>query len=264
MDPVYRVGTDVSVLPSQLVVPGVGNIPINAFVLHAEQPMLIDTGLSIDEPAFVDALRSVIDPADLRWIWLTHDDSDHTGSLQTVLGLAPSAKLATHGFSAVRMNTQWPVPLDRVHAVAVDDRLDLGDRTVRAFRPPTFDNPMTTGLLDESTATLFSVDSFGAILPRTDPDIDAYSAEELAVGMTTWATFDSPWLHLTDRNRLAHVLNEIRRLAPERVLGSHLPPAIGRLESLLGLIASIPDADPFVAPDAESFSLVAEAITASS
>ncbi len=260
MDDVYRVGTDVSVLPSQLVVPGLGNIPVNVFVLHAEQPMLIDTGLGVDEPAFVDALRSVIDPADLRWIWLTHDDSDHTGSLQTVLGLAPEAKLGTHAFSAVRMNTQWPVPLDRVHAVAIGDRLDLGDRTVRALRPPTYDNPMTTGLVDESTATLFSVDSFGAILPGTGADIDAYSAEELAVGMTTWATFDSPWLHLTDRNRLEQVLDGIRRLAPERVLGSHLPPAIGRLESLMGLIASIPDADPFVAPDAASFSHVAAAI----
>jgi hypothetical protein len=30
------------------------------------------------ERGFMSALRSVIDPADLRWIWLTHTDLDHT------------------------------------------------------------------------------------------------------------------------------------------------------------------------------------------
>ena len=28
--------------------------------------------------------------------------------------LAPNAKLVTHGFSALRMGTWWPVPMERV------------------------------------------------------------------------------------------------------------------------------------------------------
>src|SRR3954469_4272512 len=128
MDQPYRASDDVHVLPSQLAVPGVGTIPINAFVLLAEQPVLVDCGLASDEPAFIEALRSVIDPVDLRWIWLTHDDSDHTGSLRTVMELAPNPKLATHGLGALRLNTCWPVPLDRVHALSLGDQLDVGDR----------------------------------------------------------------------------------------------------------------------------------------
>jgi flavorubredoxin len=243
----------VHVLPTRLEVPGVGTIPVYSFVLLSEQPVLIDAGLGVDGPEFVESLRSVIDPAELRWIWLTHDDSDHTGSLQTVMELAPQARLATHGLGALRMNTWWPVPLDRVHALALGDRLDVGDRTLRALRPPTYDNPMSTAIFDESTATLFAVDSFGAILPGISQDIDDFSEEELVGGMTAWATFDSPWTHLTDRARFAQVLDDVRRLDPHRILSSHLPPMTGQVDQLLKVVESVPDADPFIAPDATAF-----------
>ena len=67
--------------------PGVGVLPINAFLLMAEQPVLIDTGIGLDGDDFA-ALTSVIDPKDLKWVWLTHDDADHTGSIQRVMELA--------------------------------------------------------------------------------------------------------------------------------------------------------------------------------
>ena len=64
-------------------VPGLGGapplfLPVNAFVLHAEQPVVIDTGLSNAEKDFVSALAKVVDPADVRWLWITHPDRDHT------------------------------------------------------------------------------------------------------------------------------------------------------------------------------------------
>ena len=256
MDQTYRVGTDVHVLPSQLPVPGVGTIPINAFVLMSERPGLVDCGLGVDADAFVDALGAVVDPADLEWIWLTHDDADHTGSLRRILDLAPRARLVTHGFSALRQNAEWAVPLDRVMAVAPGDRLDAGDRMLRAVRPPTYDNPMSTGIFDESTATFFAVDSFGAILPTSPSDLDALADDVLVGGMTAWATFDSPWLHLADRDRLARYLDGYRDLGAERVLSSHLPPAIGRIDRLLDFVASIPDAEPFIPPDATAFDTI--------
>ncbi len=68
----YRVGSDVTVLNDHLEVPGIGFLPVNAFVLHASEPVVIDTGLSLPNRNFLDTLGSVIDPADVRWIWLTH------------------------------------------------------------------------------------------------------------------------------------------------------------------------------------------------
>jgi ODP family beta lactamase len=260
MDRPYRAGDDVYVLPSGLDVPGVGTIPINSFVLLSEQPVLVDSGLAIDGPEYVEALRTVIDPSDLQWIWLTHDDSDHTGNLQTIMDLAPNARLATHGLGALRMSAVWPVPLDRVHAVRPGDRLDVGDRTLRALRPPTYDNPMSTAIFDDSTSTLFAVDSFGAILPHGSEDIDAFAEDELVGGMVAWTTFDSPWTHLTDRALFAGTLDDVRKLEPARLLPSHLPPVIGRVDQLLKVVASVPDAEPFAAPDAAAFDQIVAAM----
>ena len=262
VDRPHGVGAAVPVLPSQLVVPGVGSIPINSFVLMSDQPVLVDTGLGVDGDDFVGALSTVIDPAELAWIWLSHDDLDHSGNLRTLLDLAPSARLATHGLGALRMNSSWPVPLERVHALAPGDRLDLGDRQLVALRPPTFDNPMSTGFLDESTGTLFPVDSFGAILGGPHEDLDEIPDDELLARMTAWATFDSPWLHLTDRARLDAALAEVSALGAERILPSHLPPVLGSADRLLDVLATIPDAEPFVAPNAEAFAEVVAAMTA--
>jgi Metallo-beta-lactamase superfamily len=260
MDQPYRAGNDVYVLPSGLDVPGVGNLPVNSFVLLSEQPVLVDCGLAMDGPEYVECLRTVIDPSDLKWIWLTHDDADHTGNLQTIMDLAPNAQLATHGLGALRMATVWPVPLDRVHAVGPGDQLDVGDRTLLALRPPTYDNPMSTAIFDETTSTLFAVDSFGAILPRLSQDIDDFAEEELVGGMVAWTTFDSPWTHLADRTLFAETLDEVRKLEPARVLSSHLPPATGRIDHLLKVVASVPEAEPFTAPNAAAFREIAAAI----
>ena len=81
----------------------------------------------------------------LKWVWLTHDDADHTGSIQRVMELAPNAKLVTNAFSALRMGTWWPVPMERVHAIRFGDELHVGDRTLTAVAPPLYDNPHVDG-----------------------------------------------------------------------------------------------------------------------
>lgn len=264
MDAAYRPTGDVHVLPTSLAVPGVGNIIINSYVLLAEQPVLVDAGIAADGDDFLDALRAVVDPAELRWIWLTHDDTDHTGNLGRVMELAPAARLVTHGLAALRMATWWPVPLDRVHAIRPGDRLDVGDRHLRAVRPPVYDNPMTAGLLDERSGALFSVDAFGAILPSTPQDAGDVPEGELLAGMTAWATFDSPWAHLVDRHRFGRTLDEVRSLAPTTILSSHLPAAGGAsLDGLLKVLEALPDAEPFVAPDLDAFAAIVAGIDTS-
>jgi hypothetical protein len=67
----YKAAPDIDVLTSNFPIPGFGLVPINAFVLHGPEPILVDTGTVIDSDEFMATLRSVIDPADLEWIWLT-------------------------------------------------------------------------------------------------------------------------------------------------------------------------------------------------
>ena len=160
----YKAAPDIDVLTSSFPVPGFGLIPINAFVLHAEEPVLIDTGAVVESEDFMAALRSVIDPADLRWIWLTHTDADHIGSLHRLLAENPRVRVITTFLGVGIMGLSAPLPMDRVHLVNPGQTIGVGDRTLTAVRPPTFDNPITTGLYDDRSGALFSADCFGALL----------------------------------------------------------------------------------------------------
>ena len=129
--------------------------------------------------------------------------------------------------------------------------------------PPLFDNPMSIGLLDEATGSLFSVDSFGALLPEATQDAAEVPADALAGGMRAWATSDSPWAHIVDRERFGVVLDGVRRLQPTQIFSSHLPAASGTsLERFLGILESVPDAEPAIPPDHEQFALMLQAMMA--
>ena len=255
MESPYQAAPDVHVLPNNLPLPGTGLVlPINAYVLMAEEPVLVDTGIGMDSDQFLDAASSIVDLNALRWVWLTHDDADHTGSIQRVLEAAPHARLVTHAFNAFRMATWWSVPFDRVYAIRPGDRIPVGDRTLRAVRPPLFDNPMSIGALDEATGTLFSVDSFGALLPEATQDASLVPQEALAGGMLAWSMADSPWAHIADRRLFGEVLQGVRQLQPTRILSSHLPAASGTsLERFLQVLESVPDAEPALPPNQEEF-----------
>jgi glyoxylase-like metal-dependent hydrolase (beta-lactamase superfamily II) len=263
MDAPYQASPDVHVFPANLPLPGVGVLPVNAYLLMAEEPMLIDAGLGVDGDDFIEAVGSVVDLETLRWVWLTHDDADHTGSIARIMQAAPNATLVTHAFSALRMATWWPVPMERVHAIRFGDEIHVGDRTLTAVAPPLFDNPMSTGVLDQSTGALFSVDAFGAILPEPTQDASDVPPEALAGGMLGWATSDSPWVHIADREVFSDVLDRVRRIQPSRIFSSHLPAANGTsLEDFLKVLETVPDAEPFMPPDAEQFVMMIEAMGA--
>ena len=66
---IHRIG-DVTVLNDHIEIPGLGFLPVNAFVLHAEQPVVIDSGLSTADNDLVSDLAGVLRPADARWPWM--------------------------------------------------------------------------------------------------------------------------------------------------------------------------------------------------
>jgi superfamily II DNA or RNA helicase len=67
--------------------------------------------------------------------------------------------------------------------------------------------------------------------------------------MVNWAGADSPWLHMVDPGKFSQALDRIRRLGPKMILSSHLPPARGKTEHFLELLAKVPASTPFVAPN---------------
>ena len=198
----------------------------------------------------MSALRSVIDPAELKWIWLTHTDFDHIGSLHRILDEYPQIRLITTFLGVGIMSLSAPLPMDRLRFVNPGERITLGNRTLHAFRPPAFDNPSTTGFYESSSRTLFSSDCFGALLADVPENAADLSEEALREGQVFWATVDSPWLHKVDESALAGELKAIRAMEPDLILSSHLPMAPASMtERLLASVAATPNAQPFVGPD---------------
>jgi len=227
-----------------------GIIPVNAFVVHGPEPILVDTGTVVENDEFMTVLRSVIDPAAIKWIWLTHTDFDHIGSLATLLEENASLRVVTSFLGVGIMGLFDPLPMDRVYLINPGQQLTLGDRTLTAVRPPAFDNPVTTGLFDDKTHALFSSDCFGALLQAVPENAADLSDDELRQAQVFWATVDSPWLHRVDPAALAVDLDAVRRIDPTLVLSSHLPAAPGSMiDRLLGSLEAVPAADPFVGPD---------------
>jgi glyoxylase-like metal-dependent hydrolase (beta-lactamase superfamily II) len=246
----YPYGSDVEVLPAYLPVPGMGVIPANSFVIHAEQPVLVDTGPGGLVPhAYETALRAVIDPAELRWLWLTHTDPDHVGGLAWLLEAAPQVRVVTTYLAAGKLSMHVPVPLDRCHFANPGDAVHVGDRKLVAVAPATFDAPETTAIYDTRSTTLFSADMFGALLAAPAVDARDLVRSELEDGLVRWSTIDSPWLHRVDRSQFADELARLHALSPRHVLGSHLPPVTGAIARLIDLLSTVPDAAPFVGPD---------------
>jgi glyoxylase-like metal-dependent hydrolase (beta-lactamase superfamily II) len=243
----------IDVITARADIAGLGTLPINAFLLHGAEPVLVDAGPVNNHDEFLTALGSLIDPGDIRWLWLTHPDPDHIGALRTLLATVPELTVVTTFLAVGYLGLSDPLPMDRIHLCNPGQQLRLTDRTLTATSPPTFDNPATTGLYDDSTGSLCSADSFGALLadPTELPErADDLAADDLRAGQVLWSTIDAPWLHGADPAWLADRLDQVRRMAPARILSGHLPPADGAMtERLLANLQAVRTAEPFVGPD---------------
>jgi len=248
------VAPDTEALTSYVPVPGYGILPVNAFLIHSAQPVLVDTGLYSLSNDFIKRLRSIIDLKDLRWLWLTHIHPDHIGSLRQILAEAPNMRLITTFQGMAIMGLfQIEIPMDRVYLLNPDQSLDIGDRKLLAIKPPSFDASESTGFFDTKTKVLFIVDCFGALMKEPADSAADIAPSDLRDGLITWATIDAPWLHVVDKGKFSESLNVIRRLEPGVILSSHLPPAADMTEILLKHLASAVSAPPFVGPDQAAF-----------
>jgi flavorubredoxin len=254
MEASFQIQTGVHTLPTYILVPTIGLLPANAFLVEGEQPYLIDTGVLADEKAFVAAVEALMDPAALRWIYLTHTDPDHIGALLPLLERAPQAKVITTfiGFAKLQLSLR-PVPPWRIRLANPGERLKLGDRSLLVLRPPLFDAPETTMVYDAELDTLFSSDAFGAPLAEPVMTANELMEDRLREAELLWASVDAPWCHHVDRARFCSRLNEISELDPTWIMSSHLPAARGMARQLCENLTHAPDAAPFLSPDQKAF-----------
>jgi len=225
--PALRIAGDWSILPSWLPVPGMGVLPVNAFLLKGREPMLVDTGLAALSDAFFDSLSMEVDPCDLRWIWLSHTDADHIGNLDRILAAAPRMQVVTSFLGAGKMRMMGKGSPDRLRVLGPDEVLEIGGRRLHQIQPPYYDAPETMGFIDSRDQVLFAADAFGALLPGIVGAIDEVTADALHEGLASWSSIDAPWLAHLDQGALGKMLRGLEALDPAHVLSGHLPVARG-------------------------------------
>lgn len=223
----YRVGPDTHVIPEFVAGPDGAFIPLNSMVITGAEPIIVDTGNELSRAEWVDAAFSIVDPADVRWVFLSHDDHDHIGNLPAVLDACPNATLVTNWFTVERTVRAMELPLHRMRWVNDGESFDAGDRTFVAVRPPIFDGPTTRGLYDTKTGIYWAVDSFGSLLPGFVTDTDDVPVDLWRDSFTFFAQLVSPWTTMADAEKFAASVDRIARLDISAVASGHGVPIRG-------------------------------------
>jgi flavorubredoxin len=242
----YQIAEETFVIPWALEAPPVGHFPMNSMVIRGAEPVLVDTGSPAVRAQWLEAAWSVVDPLDVKWVFLTHDDRDHAGNLLAVLAACPNATLLTTWFSIGRMADEWETPINRCRFVNDGDTIDVGDRTLVAKRPPLYDNPTTRALFDTRTSVVWAVDTFGTNLPTPMPDIGELTDDEFRDGQFFGGRLVSPWYTLLDTGKFRAVVDDFQRLGAEVAAGCHTPVLHGhRLAEAFDLLRQLPDVPPW-------------------
>ncbi len=216
---------DVTTFTGFFPIGSLGILPANSHFIHSREPILVDTNGVAFQEDYLRALEAVIDPADLKWIFVSHTDLDHIGNLDAVMRLAPNAKVVVPSLGAAKFGLREGFDMSRLVPLDHGQRLDLGDRELVLLKPPTYDAPETTGFFDTRTRVLFTVDSFGALMDGPYEELAAVSEATLRDGMAMWSGIDAPWLGMVDRQKFGHLLADLERLDPAAIISGHLPVA---------------------------------------
>jgi flavorubredoxin len=233
------------------------SVYLNSLVIQAAEPVIVDTGTVRNRRAWLEDVFGLVDPADVRWVFLSHDDADHTGNLAEVMAACPKAQLVCSWVITERFANAFAFPLERCRWLNDGDTFEAGDRTLMALRPPLYDSPATRGLLDQRTRVYWAADAFPTPVPGGEgvasvaTDVADLDPEFLWNGMVMFTHHAlSPWLSLVDRDRFARAVDRIQDHQPTTIASGHSPAITGAsVDQILALTRRLPDAEPPPAPD---------------
>jgi flavorubredoxin len=247
LDP-YRIAPDTWVIPEPIPTP-VGFSSINSMVIVGREPIVVDTGMAINRERFFEKVGAIVDPRDVRWIFLSHDDTDHSGNLLAMLEAAPNATLVTNWFAVERMAADFELPIERLRWVNNGESFDAGDRTLLAIRPPTFDGPTTRGLFDSKTGAYWAVDCFGALMPSPTSDAAEVPADMYEEGFLAIHRLISPWHQMLDTTKFNRLVDQVSALPIKSIGCAHGPALYGDMvQKGFELLRRLPEMENFAEP----------------
>jgi hypothetical protein len=213
-----------------------GLVAVNSLVIRGPNPIVVDTGLAAGRVQFLHDVCSIVDPSDIRWVFVTHDDIDHIGNLDALMELAPAATAVLTWLMVQRLGPTLPIPPARMRWVGDGESFDIGDRRLYAVRPPVYDSPTTRGLFDPATGVYWAADCFATPLGAPVPTVDELDPRHWARGLAAGGRALSPWLGLVGNDPYQASVDRIASLGATTFAGAHTP-TIGRAHTAAALTA---------------------------
>jgi flavorubredoxin len=202
----------------------------NSMVILGREPVILDTGTPANRTQWLDDVFGLVEPNDVRWVFISHDDVDHTGNLEQVMEACPNAQLVCSWATLERHTCCFRFPLERTRWVAHGESLDVGDRTLRAVRPPVYDSPTTRGLFDPTTGVYWAVDTFATPLPDPAMGVADLDDEFWMGGLAMFAlNAVSPWLSMVDQAKYDRFVDASQGLDITTIAACHTPVIEGPL-----------------------------------
>jgi flavorubredoxin len=229
----------------------------NSMVVLGKEPTIVDTGAVNNRKDWLNDVFSLVDPRDVRWVFISHDDHDHVGNLPEVMALCPNATLISSWFQVERLGGDLALPLDRMRWLADGDSFDAGDRVFAAIRPPLFDSPTTRGLYDSKTGVYWGSDCFAAPVTQAMDDISGMHPEEWRQGYTLFNAANSPWVHMVDAVKYNATIERVAKLGISAIASAHTPPILGSyVSTAIDMLYDLPNAPVAQLPGQETLDAI--------
>jgi flavorubredoxin len=193
-------------------------LQFNHFLIKDDEPLLYHAGLKLMFPLLLDAVKTLIDPAQIRWIGFSHFEVDECGALNEWLQMAPNAKAVCSEAGALVNMTDYAIR--PALAMKGNDVLQTGKRRYRFIRTPHLPHGWDAGVMFEETdKTLLCSDLFhqnGNLVALTDKDIlDAHKSSLLNYEKGPLMDY-TPYNHKTKA-----MLYQLSELAPKTLATMH-------------------------------------------
>jgi hypothetical protein len=225
--------------------------PMNAMLIRGAEPVVVDTGTPLNRERYLDDLFSLVEPEDVRWVFISHDDVDHYGNLHEVMAACPNATLVANWFLCDRIAVdRLDIPPLRWRWLNDGETIDVGDRTLAAIRPPLYDSPTTRGLFDATTGVYWAADCYATPVAAPTPFVDEIDPDAWVAGFMVFQTWNSPWSAMLDLRRFGEACAAIERLGVSTIATCHSP-TIGasQVDRAFELLRAVPTADVLPQPD---------------
>jgi flavorubredoxin len=164
-DGVYWIGAlDPTLRSFDIILSTANGTTYNAYLVRGSEGVaVIDTVKENFSEEFFARLESEADYSEIEYIILNHLEPDHTGALPELMRRAPQAKLyiSQRATSMLKALLKPSAESFDYTTVTTDDRVSLGDRSLRFLHTPFLHWPDTQCTYLEEEGILFSGDVFG-------------------------------------------------------------------------------------------------------